>query len=573
MKSAGGENTPQTRARSGYASRPVAADLGAGLTTGVLLAPQAMAYAQLAGLPPMTGLYAAAVPPLLYGFIGQSRQLSVGPVAMDSIMVASIIASLSITDPTQAVAIAGVLALMVGLIQFGAGKAKIGWVANLVSRPVLAGFTAAAAVVILHSQLKTLLGLPASPAAMVSAWLQGDGALTLPHGWTAAAGAASLTFFALARRLPAALARIPWPFFVLALLGLLDFVLHWGELAVAVVGDVGSGGLTVGLPIVPVALLPELIPAAAALAAISFMEAWSSASRFAEPGQDNLSADRELMALGVVNVAQGFFAGYPVAGGLSRTAVNARAGAQTGWSAALASAIVIALVVLAPGLVSTIPRAALAALIISGVISLVDIAYVRRLVEVSRQDAAMWAVAFGATLALGLVRGLVTAVLVSLSLFVYRRLDPHTAILGFVEDLGAWKNVEHYPAARQREGVAVVRVDGQLWHGNVGYVDSVVDRVLAAEQPKALVLDAVAINQIDATALHWLEQLKQRLKGRGVHLLLAGPKAPVRRVLDAGHFRCEKDCAYVATVDEAMKKLEQAGVILPRQNMIPALSI
>jgi SulP family sulfate permease len=556
-----------------YAARPVAADLGAGLTTGVLLAPQAMAYAQLAGLPPMTGLYAAAIPPLLYGFIGQSRQLSVGPVAMDSIMVASIIASLSISAPEQAVAVAGVLALIVGVVQFIAGRARIGWVSNLVSRPVLAGFTAAAAIVILHSQLKTLLGLPASPASMLLAWV-GEGApLTAPQFATSAVGVAGLVVFMLARKLPGRLARVPWPFFVLAGMGVLDLALHWTALGVGVVGDVGSGGLVMALPEIPVSMLPELLPAGAALAAISFMEAWSSASRFAEPGKDELSADRELMALGAVNVAQSFFGGYPVAGGLSRTAVNARAGARTGWSAALASVIVIALVVFAPGLVSTIPRAALAALIISGVLSLVDVAYVRMLLKVSRQDAAMWVVAFASTISLGLVRGLVTAVLVSLALFVYRRLDPHSAVLGFVEELGAWKNVLHYPAARAREGVVVVRVDGQLWHGNVPYVEAAVDRALTKDGTRALVLDAVAINQIDATALHWLEQLKSRLAGDGIRLMLAGPKAPVRKVLDAGNFRCERDCAYVATIEEAMRTLETAGVLVPLGNLNPASSI
>jgi len=322
-----------------YQRADLGPDVVAGLTTAVMLVPQAMGYALLAGLPPIVGLYASVAPLLLYAALGTSRQLAVGPVAMDSILVAGAVGAIASVGAEQYVLIAAALGMMVGVVQAGLGFLRAGFLVNFLSRPVVAGFTAAAALIIAASQLGHLLGVhvPRTHHVHRVVW----DALRSVSDWswpTLALGVASVATLVIFKkrwpRLPAALAVV-----VVATLVVWAFGLS--SRGVAIVGEVPAGLPGFQIPIVDTAILIELIPAAATIALVSFMEAISVGRTFAQQFRYDIYPNRELIALGFANLAGSATGGYPIAGGFSRTAVNVRAGARTQLAALVTCAVVI----------------------------------------------------------------------------------------------------------------------------------------------------------------------------------------------------------------------------------------
>lgn len=511
------------------------ADLGpdviAGLTTAVMLVPQAMGYALLAGLPPIVGLYASVAPLLLYAALGTSRQLAVGPVAMDSILVAGAVGAIATVGAEQYVLIAAALGMMVGVVQAGLGFLRAGFLVNFLSRPVVAGFTAAAALIIAASQLGHLLGVevPRTHHVHRVVWE----ALRSFSEWswpTLALGAASVVTLVVSKkrwpRLPAALAVV-----------VVATVVVWGlglsSRGVSVVGEVPAGLPGFLIPTVDASILVELIPAAATIALVSFMEAISVGRTFAQRFRYEINPNRELIALGLANLAGGATGGYPIAGGFSRTAVNVRAGARTQVAALVTCAVVIVTLLFLTRAFFHLPKAALSAIIVAAVAGLIDIPGAREVYRVKRTDFYLLVLTFIATLSLGIQWGILVGVAASVLLFLVRTTRPHFAVLGRVPESQTYLNIARHPHAETLEGIILVRVDAQFYFGNVSFLKETVRALIdESEAPvQYFVLEAAGVNDLDSAAAATLDELDEELAARGVKLVLTRIKGPVRDVL------------------------------------------
>lgn len=506
-------------------------DLAAGLTTAVMLIPQAMAYAMLAGLPAIVGLYASVVPLALYALFGSSRELAVGPVAMISLLVASGVGAIAPVGSDQFVALSVVLAGMVGILQLTMGIFRAGFLVNFLSHPVISGFTSAAALIIGLSQLKHLLGVNIPRSHHVHQVLGNAiselGNVNLP---TLVIGVASVFVLLLLKRIqplfPRALAVV-----VGGSIGV--WALDLAERGVAIVGDVPAGFPTPRLPDWNIATLTELFPIALTIALVGFMESISVAKAFARRAKYDVDADQELVGLGIANLGGALFGGYPVTGGFSRTAVNAQAGARS-TLASLITAFVIALTLLffTPAFYY-LPKAVLAAIIMSAVFGLVDVGEVRHLWRIKRSDLGLLGLTFAATLGLGIERGILLGVGASLLWFIVRSTRPHIAVLGKLPD-GAFRNVDRYPEANPIEGVLMVRMDASFYFGNVTFLKDTLSR-LEREQASPIhtvILDASAINNLDSSATDALHELLEDYQSRGMALVLTRVKGPVMDVLE-----------------------------------------
>lgn len=506
------------------------ADVAAGLTTAVMLVPQAMAYAMLAGLDPIVGLYASLLPLVVYAFLGSSKQLAVGPVAMDSLLVAAGVGALAAPGTPHYLALAIALSLLVGLVQVAMGLARLGALVRLVSHPVIAGFSSAAALVIATSQLGTVVGISLPRGQNVLATWQAlvthVGDVHLPTLGLAAAAVATLV--ALKRWAP----RVPR--FLLVVVGgtLAVQFLGLDAQGVAVVGKVPAGLPSLQLPSLTLDELQALLPTAFTIALVGFLEAYAVAKRIAARS-DELDADRELRALGMANLGGAFTGAYPVTGGFSRTAVAAQAGARTGLSGLVTAATVgLTLLVLTPAF-EFLPKAVLAAIILTAVLGLVDIAGARDLWRVSRPDLAMMAITFVATLTVGIQQGILIGVAASLLWFVRQVAVPHVAVLGRLPGTTTYRKIERNPSAEAPDGTLLLRVDAPLCFANTAFLHETLTTLLA-EQDRPItrvVLDASGVGSIDATAAAALDDLSRDLEERGIQFRLAAVRGPVRDVL------------------------------------------
>ena len=514
-----------------YERADLGPDIIAGLTTAVMLVPQAMGYALLAGLPPIHGLYASVAPILFYAIFGTSRHLAVGPVAMDSILVAGAVGAIAELGTDNYILIAAALGIMVGAIQAGLGFLRAGFLVNFLSRPVVAGFTAAAALIIAASQLGNLLGvqLPRTHHVHRVLWE----ALQRVSDWswpTFALGVASIAALVLAKkripRFPTALAVVVVATCIVWLLGLTDQ-------GVAVVGQVPAGLPGVSVPSVDPSILLGLIPAAATIALVSFMEAISVGRTFAQQFRYDIHPNRELIALGFANLAGGLTGGYPVAGGFSRTAVNARAGARTQLAALITCGVVIVTLLVLTGAFYYLPKAALSAIIVAAVVGLIDVQGAREVFRVKRTDFYLLVLTFFATLSLGIQWGILVGIGASLLLFLIRTTRPHFAVLGRIPESQTYLNAERHPQAETIPGISLVRIDAQFYFGNVSFLKETVRTLIDdCESPvRYFVLEAAGVNGLDSAAAATLAELDEELEARGVKLVLTRIKGPVRDVL------------------------------------------
>ena len=524
---------PLLRQLQQYDATTFRGDVIAGLTTAVMLTPQAMAYAMLAGLDPIVGLYASTAPLLVYGVLGTSRQLAVGPVAMFSLLVAAAVAPLAGGVGARAAALAGLMALLVGVIQLGMGVVRLGFLVRLLSHPILAGFTSAAAIVIGASQLQHVFGIKLDGGHNVLHLL----AEAAKHLGDAKPLTVSIAVTALVvlRVLQTYAPRFPRFLFVVVAGTLAVWGLGLDAAGVAIVGAVPAGLPSPTAPILDLEAAAALLPAAFTLALVAFMESISVAKSFARKHRYDIDADQELVALGLANVAAAFVRGYPVTGGFSRTAVNAQAGARTGVAALVtAAAIVLTLLFLTP-LFTYLPKAVLAAIILSAVAGLVAVDEAKHLWTVSKGDAALMAITFVATLALDIELGIAAGVAASLVAFIWRTSLPHVATLGQVPGRTDWRNLRRYPDATTVPGVVALRVDGPVYFANCDYLKNVVAASLGDDRVEHLILDCKGISSVDAQALSTFSELLDDLDNRGTQLWLTGVRGPVRDAFDAAH--------------------------------------
>lgn len=504
-------------------------DLRAGLVVAVMLVPQGMAYASLAGLPPIVGLYASVVPLLVYAMLGTSGQLAVGPVAVVSLLTASGLAHLADGDITKYVALAGTLALMVGVIQVALGILRLGALTNLLSHPVLSGFTSAAALVIGLSQVRPLLGLDLPrPDGFVGGVGDIISNLGDVNGTTIVVSAVAIAALVAGRRF---YPRFPTPLLVVAAAIAVVAGFDLADRGVSILGDIPSGLPGLVMPDLSWESIEALIPVALTVALIGYTEGISIAKAMAAKTRQEISPNQEFIAVGGANLAAGLFQGFPVAGGFSRTAVNYQAGARTGMATVITAVAVALSVLLITPLFFNLPKAVLGAIIVVAVASLVDISGARRIFRVRLTDGIALTATFLATLLLSIEIGIAIGVLVSLGLFVYGSAQPHIAELGRVSGTTTFRNVEAYRTITDAH-LAIVRLDGPLYFANANFLR---DRLLAlvASRPdlRTIILDASAVSDLDGSADHSLSDVVDQFTDAGIDIHVATIRGPVREVM------------------------------------------
>ena len=509
-------------------------DLPAGLTVGVMLVPQGMAYAMIAGLPVVYGLYAALIPQVVYALMGTSRQLAVGPVAMDSLLVAAGLGTVAVAGSDRYIELALLLALMMGGLQLLLGTFRLGFLAHFISKPVISGFTSAAALIIGLNQLPHLTGIALLRSSQLHQLVGGtlDG-LAQFHVPTFLLGAVSVALLIGLRKV---VPRVPGSLVLVVLALASGAAWPWGTWGIRTVGAIPAGLPGFHVPGWTLGDLQMLFPLAATLALVAFMEAYSVAQAVAQKrGDHEIDADQELRALGSANAIGSLFGAYPVTGGFSRTAVNERAGAVSGMSSLIAAGIVaLALTFLTP-VFQHLPTAALGAIITVAVAGLVDLATLRRLWRTHRDEAVLLLLTFGLTAFGGMVLGIASGVVLGLTLTLFRTTRPHTAELGEIN--GVYRNLNRFPEATKTPGILLVRYDGPLNYASQGHFKGFILSRLAIRKEegdpiRTVVLSAESIPYLDATGTDMLTALLDALEADSISLKVAGAIGPVRDVLE-----------------------------------------
>ena len=500
----------------GYNKSLFKSDFTAGVTVGIMLIPQGMAYAMIAGLPPVYGLYAAIFPQLVYALMGSSRQLAVGPVAMDSLLVATALNTMAIVNSDHYISLAIFLALFMGLIQIFLGLLKFGFLVNFLSKPVISGFTSAAAIIIGLSQLNHILGISLTSHNLIHQILAALWAtLGNIHPFTALITMASILLIFSLKRLSR---KIPAPLLVVIIATSLTASFQWNDLGVKIVGFIPRGLPSVQIQEVTAQEVYQLLPMALTLALIAFLEAISVAKAIElKENKETVDPNQELIALGSANVLGSFFQAYSSTGGFSRTAVNHQSGAKTGMASLISALLVGLTLIFFTDLFYHLPKAVLGAVILSAVINLIDVKYPYQLWKTHRQEFFVLLFTFSLTLFLGVKEGILLGTLVSLTLMLYRSSQPHIAVLGRIKGTRLFRNVLRFPDQVETfPGVLIVRFDGQLFFGNHSYFKKQIAEKIENEKQKIkfLVIDAGPINYVDSTASatlhHWIQELDQK---------------------------------------------------------------
>lgn len=505
-------------------------DLSAGITVAVMLIPQGMAYAMIAGLPPVYGLYAAIFPQLIYAIMGSSRQLAVGPVAMDSLLVATTLNTMAIVDAQHYISLAIFLAFFMGVIQVFLGLIKFGFLVNFLSKPVINGFTSAAAIIIGLSQLNHMLGVEISQGNVLQALMQSIWEVrTEIHLLTLMITLGSIFLIFGIKRFSK---KIPVALVVVILTTLLTSQLNWNEMGLSIVGTIPSGLPAFNFQWIAVEDIYPLFPMALTLSLIAFLEAISIAKAIeVKENKETVDPNQELIALGAANVFGSFFQSYPTTGGFSRTAVNHESGAQTGVAAIISAAVVGLTLVFFSSWFYYLPKPVLGAIILTAVINLVDLKYPYQLWSSHREEFFILLFTFLVTLFMGIMEGVLLGTLASLSLMVYRSSQPHIAILGRIKGTKHYRNIHRFTEEVETfPGVLILRFDGQLFFGNHSYFKKQIVDLLGRETKKIryLVIDASPINYIDASASNTLNHWIQNLNKEGITVLWVNVIGPIR---------------------------------------------
>ncbi len=514
-----------------YSKSDLSGDLSAGLTVGVMLIPQGMAYSMLAGLPPIYGLYAATFPLLLYAIFGTSRQLAVGPVAMVSLLIVSGVGQLAEAGSKEFISMAILLALMVGVIQFLLGVLRLGFLVNFLSHPVISGFTSAAALIIGLNQLKHLLGLDIARNnhihTIILDAIERLGEINMPTFLLGMIGIGLILGLKKIRK------SIPGPL-VAVIVGIISVVaLGLHDQGVQIIKEVPGGLPGFALPSITMEKLIALMPTASTIALIGFMESIAVAKAVQSKHKNyKLDANQELLGLGIANIGGALFSSFPTTGGFSRTAVNDQAGAKTTMASVFSALLIVLTLLFLTPLFYYLPKTILAAVIMAAVFGLVDIKEIIHLWKTDKRDLVMLLVTFVATLSVGIEKGIAMGVILSLVLVLYRASYPHVAVLGKIPGTSIFRNVKRFNDAVEVEGVLIIRFDAQLFFGNTHFFRSTIENeLLNRPGTKLIILNAEAINSLDSSAVHMLNDLVTDLGKVNIEVALAGVKGPVRDIM------------------------------------------
>ncbi len=505
------------------------ADLIAGITVGIILIPQSMAYALLAGVPPIYGLYASLVPLLVYPIFGSSRHLAVGIMAIDCLIVAAGLSALAEPMSSEYLELAFLLALMVGGIQILLGLLRFGFIVNLLSRPVIFGFMSAAAITIALSQLTVLSGIEiprtAGVIAIVQQILVQAGSV---HIATVTLGFSGiLLLVALKRWLPWA----PRQLFAIVLGGFVVWVLSLNESGVAIVGDLPSGFPTFNLPQASFSTIQALLPTAITLSLIQFMTVISLGKVFAAKHGYTIRPNMELAAVGATNVLGSLFQSVPVSGSFSRSSVGEHSGGQSSLVNVVAAGLIaITLLFLTP-LFYFLPTAVLAAIIIVAVFGLIDVFEMRYLLRTKRTDGVIALVTFIATLVLGIQEGVLIGIVLSVVAVMYRISRPNVAVLGNLPGSHSYRDIANFEEAISIDDILILRIDASFYFANAEYLRDVMLSHVARESVRAVILETNSVNDIDTTAVSVLREIHETFTELEIKLYFGGMKIPVLKVM------------------------------------------
>ncbi len=521
-----------------YRRAELRGDLSAGLTVGVMLIPQGMAYAMIAGMPPIYGLYASTVPLVLYALLGTSRQLAVGPVAMVSLLTAAGIGVLAEAGTDAYIALAITLAFMVGIIQLLLGIFRLGFLVNFLSHPVINGFTSAAALIIGLSQLKHLMGVKLPDGhhihlILIAAAQQ----IGNTNPFTLAIGVGGILLILGVKKISK---TIPGPLFAVIFGILAVWGLGLDAQGVKIVGEVPSGLPSLSLPIFSVQTFTTLLPVALAISLVSFMESIAVAKAIQTKHKNyKVIPNQELIALGAANIGGSLIQSFPVTGGFSRTAVNDQAGAKTGIASIISAFLIVLTLLFLTPLFYYLPQAILASVIMVAVFGLIDIKEPLHLWRINRTDFWMLVATFLATLLLGIEQGIGVGVVLSLAMVIYQTTRPHVALLGKVKGTSYYRNVERFDLSQLevRPDVLILRFDAQLYFANIAFFRDTLEEQIARKGKalRAIIIDAASINKMDSSALHALQDIIKDLQAAGLELFFAAVKGPVRDAMAKAH--------------------------------------
>lgn len=505
----------------------------AGLTVGVILIPQGMAYAMIAGLPPVYGLYASVFPVLVYLFLGTSRQLAIGPVAMDSLLVAAGLGTLAITGIENYIALAIFLAFLVGVIQLLFGLLRMGFLVNFLSRPVISGFTSGAAVIIIFSQLKHLLGADIEKSNMFHQLvLNAFEKFAETNFYDLSIGIIGILVIVFLKKWNK---KFPAVLLVVILGILVVFVLDLEEYGVKIVGEIPKGLPAFQIPNFNFQDAMDLWPIALTLALVGYLEAISIGKAIEERNnEETVDANQELVALGTSNMVGSFFQAYPVTASFSRSAISNEIGGKTNFFALISVVMVVLTLLFFTPMFYYLPNAVLASIIMVSVFGLIDFKYPISLWKFRKDEFVVLMLTFLITVFIGIKEGVLIGVLISLLLMVYRTSKPHFAILGKIRGSEYYKNVERFgDEIEKRDDLLILRFDSQLYFGNKSYFKTHLMKEVNAKGDtlKGVILNAEAINYIDSTAANMLVSVINELLERNLQFYIAGAIGPTRDII------------------------------------------
>ncbi len=545
------------------------ADLLAGITVSLVLIPQSMAYAQLAGLPPYFGLYISFMPVLIAALWGSSRQLATGPVAVVSIMTATALATVvggtALSHPelaAQYIPLAMFLALLVGLFQFLLGIFRLGVIVNFLSHPVILGFTNAAALVIGLSQMSKIFGVDMPGVASdhfltirIGGVIQQLGETHLP---TLIMGISAFVIMMLLKKY---YPRLPGVLIAVALTTIVSWFIKYNEkLGGDVVGEIPAGLPNLSAPEIDADMLLTLLPSAVIIALVGFMEAISIAKAMAAKTKNRIDPNKELIGQGLGNIVGSFTQAYPSSGSFSRSAVNLNAGARSGFSSVVTAAIVVITLLFLTPLLYHLPTAVLAAVIMMAVFGLINVSSIKHAWLANKHDGIAGVVTFLATLGFAphLDQGIIIGAILSIVLYLYRTMKPRIAMLGRYKD-GTLRDLRVHPELTTDDKVIAMRFDGSLYFANVSYFE---DTILAAvaNKPdiKFILVVANSINQLDASGEEVLHHVVQRMHDNGITVVFSGLKKQILDVMRrTGLYEQIGEQNIHATADMALKAIYQ----------------
>jgi high affinity sulfate transporter 1 len=518
-------------------------DVVAGIVLAAILVPQGMAYAELAGLPPVTGLYTTVACLVGYALLGPSRVLVLGPdSSVSPLILAAITPLLAGGDVETAIALAGMLAILVGIVEIGLGLFKLGFVADLLSSEIQVGYMNGLAVTIIVGQLPKLCGFSTDSDNFLDEVGDFFGSLDETHGMTLALGLGVLAILLLlprfTKRVPAVLVAVVGAIVVTAVFGLADE-------GVATVGSLPKGVPSPSLPWTSLSDVAPLLVAAFGITLVSLTDTIATASSFAARRGEEVEADREMIGLGAANAAAGFFQGFAVSTSSSRTAVADQSGAKSQVAGLIGAGLVTILLLFLNSLLSDLPQTALAAVVIGAALALTDLPALVRYWRVRKSALLLSLVATGGVIFFGVLEGIVIAIVLAVLLFFRRNWWPHGSLLGMSDGVDGWHSLQDYPEGRELPGIKVFRWEAPLFFANCGAFRDEVRRIVHRDRPRWVVVQCEAITDVDVTAAEMLTQLDNELNAAGTHMAFVEMRTRIQshvqryglfETLDRDHF-------------------------------------